>query len=398
MSGGIDPAPAGRAERLAWLDAARVIATCGVVALHTSVNRDGEPFPGATPAARLFPVVVRTVAEVASPEFFVLMSLFLLACGLDRHERGYAATTRRQVRRLAMPFLAWTVLYAAWRGAAAAWFGLDPGFLAALASPAGWASFLLLGTVQFHMYFLPTLLATSLLYPCYRVALKEPWTAALLLPLLYLREQLDIWLWSFVQQPDLRDGLLQLVRVVTYAGYGLAAFWLFGRWRRGLAAAEGRDLRLLACLCLTAGLAAEFAYAAQTVRDGTFPKQEGLFFYARFLLPVLLLAWFVGAQHLTWPAVFGRLAPYTYGIFLIHPMPMDIFEILAEPLCAWPALYVSAKFAFTLATSVALVRVIARSNGLAWTIGLGGVTATSSGPRRPVASANLDKSSFDRQP
>ena len=102
-------------SRMYWLDGARLAAAFCIIGIHSSADNVGQAFANALPGERVFPVMLRTVSEIASTEYFILVSLFLLAVRMSRNELPYFANVRQQVRRLLVPFLVWTVFYAFFR-------------------------------------------------------------------------------------------------------------------------------------------------------------------------------------------------------------------------------------------------------------------------------------------
>ena len=112
--------------RLLWFDANRVFAAMGVVLIHSSTDFSGQPFANAEPAARLFPVFLRSLGEFSGSEMFFMFSLFLMAMRVDKKMPGYGTAIGQQAKRLLVPFVFWTIFYAFFRLAKAEAFGYTP--------------------------------------------------------------------------------------------------------------------------------------------------------------------------------------------------------------------------------------------------------------------------------
>jgi len=80
------------ATRMNWLDASRLAAAFSIIGIHTTTDSQGKAFAEYEVSERIFPVLMRTVSELASTEFFILVSLFLLAFKLERKPMTYFAT------------------------------------------------------------------------------------------------------------------------------------------------------------------------------------------------------------------------------------------------------------------------------------------------------------------
>jgi len=92
------------ANRMNWLDAARIAAAFGIVGIHTTTDSKGNAFLDYEVSERIFPSLMRVVSELANTEFFILISLFLLAFKLERTPMTYLTTIKYQARRLLIPF------------------------------------------------------------------------------------------------------------------------------------------------------------------------------------------------------------------------------------------------------------------------------------------------------
>ncbi|PYE84735.1 acyltransferase [Pseudoroseicyclus aestuarii] len=376
-------APASPSARLLWLDALRVLAGVSIICMHASAAPDGSPFSDATPAGRALPVLLQTLFYMARTELFLVISLFLLAMSLHRRPRGYGAVIAEQAQRLLVPFVFWVAVYVCVNLALGYHLGWGHYLLRALTSQAEiWIGYLLLGDVKQHMHFLPTLFALVLAFPLYRMAVARPALGLVLIPLLILKRQLNMAVWGGIEDPVATQYLLRAIRIATYTGYGLVGAAFYGIFLRVGAGGEGgswdraRSARLQRAVLTSLGLLAlaclwiKFGQAMAVIQSGTWSRNYPNADSAHLLMPVALFG-LVMLAPLRWPGWIGRLAPYSFGIFLVHPMLLDLFRLIAEGRIMTPSLYVLTNIGFAVAGSYALALALSRVPALSWTIGLG---------------------------
>ena len=358
---------------MAWLDACRVFAALGVVLIHSTADRTGLPYAAADTTARIGPMVLRAVAELSGSELFFLLSLFLLAFGLDQKGRSYGETVRLQAKRLLVPFATWTLFYAAFRLIKADYAGYAPTLIEQLGQWQTWANYLLLGTGQYHLHFLPTLFALILLYPVMEVGRRFPLAGLAIFPLIYALDNGQGYVWGHVSDPVVRDYLLRIVKIACYTGYGFAAFSLQGLFKRRLADADWAQLRRMLLMFVVIALMAKLAYTNELVSAGKWGVRPTVANYAHFLMPLLVFSSFLTTQKFAWSPRAHQLARYTFGVYLMHPIFIDLYDVamgLAGVQLA-PTLDVLAKWLVAVPASFALAYAVSTSRSLAWTIGLG---------------------------
>lgn len=365
----------GRAERLTWIDACRVYAALGVVLIHCTTDSAGQPFASATPAERTGPAILRLVSELSGSELFFVFSLFLIAWKLDRRGMSYGHFTLDQARRLLIPFLAWTLFYAFFRLFKADAFNYAPAILAELGRWQSWANYILLGSAQYQLHFLPSLFFLGLLYPLMKPAVRFPMAGLFLIGALYIMNEVQSWIWGTLADPMSRDLLLRVVKILGYAGYGLAAFSLYGLWKSRMSVEASRDVLRL-CLLVTALLfLATFPYGALLVKTGTWAIRPPVSFYGHLLIPVAVFGAFLATQYFSWSPVYSRIARYTFGFYLAHPIAIDLYDVGVHRL-GWqidPTVMVLTKFLFAVPLTLAFSVALGRFHLTAWLIGLGPV-------------------------
>lgn len=386
--------------RITALDMSRTFACLFVVLEHATTDPRGKPFPDADMLEKLLPVAGRVISNVARSEFFFVMSLFLLAVSLERFVGAYGQQVVKQAKRLLLPFLVWTLIYVffrlfkagafgyeqaildqiflfgdVWKQRPDTWLGL-PGFVlthpaALIPDPASWYKYIALGKSQYHMHFLPMLFLLTLFYPLYRLAITHPWLGLAVIPLLLFKNQFDVFLYSNFYQPELRlfrDTALVLVKMTTYTGYGLAMFAIFGFVKRDVA--QLRPFMPVFGLVLTLCLLAYGAHGWLILKEGSWVNPKGLIYLPYYGICLVIVLTLLSVSHWPWPPVFQKLAPYSFGVYLTHPMMIDIFDVQTKGWEASVLVYSTSKILFAWATTIATVYLLSRLPFWAWSMGL----------------------------
>ena len=372
------------AVRMNWLDIARLSAAFSIIGIHTTTDSLGKAFVNYEIPERIFPVLMRTTAELASTEFFILLSLFLLAFKLERRPMPFIATMKQQVRRLLVPFAFWTVFYAFFVLIKANAFGyLDP-VLARLTSPTIWLDYFLLGKSQYHMHFIPTIFLIFLFHPIFKLALKMPLLGLLVVPFLVFNLTMSSWVWGNITDRSTLEYLVRIIKVLGYVGYGFAAYSILGLWQKNLDKETSKKIFSFGLLIIALLFIIKLTHAAQSIEVGSYVPKLGSVYYAHGLLPICLLLIFLGTQHFNWPERMSNWSKFTFGTYLIHPAVIDIFDILMVNNSLAPYQLVTFKYAVTLSLVLLISVMISKIPLLAWTIGLG-----------PLPFENTDKNKAD---
>lgn len=362
-------------SRLIWFDANRVYAAMGVVLIHATTDFSGQPFPDATVGERVVPVFLRSLGEFSGSEMFFFFSLFLMAMRVDRHRPTYREAITSQAQRLLIPFAFWTLFYAIFRLAKAEAFGYAPYYLEQLSQRETWIAFFLLGKSQYHMHFLPTLFAIFLFFPVMRLAMRYPVLGVMLFATLGAMDHVQRFVWSLELDPLTRDYLIRITKVWGYVGYGLAAFAIYSLWKDGLPRGESRLIRRGAYYFASMAYLATLPFFGHALLEGQWGVRAGWDYYGHFLMPLFMFCIFLGGQYFIDNPRWSELAKYTFGVYLVHPMLIDLFDIALfksglSGLVSL-ALMVTLRFAIVLPAAFALSWLIGRIGLLAWTIGLG---------------------------
>lgn len=341
-----------------------------MIGLHVTADANGQPFPEATPQERLAPMVLRLVLYTARTELFLMISLLLLLIALARRPRTYGQVIREQARRLLVPFVFWTVFYAFYGLIKAHSFGYGAQEWARVASLDSWVGFLLLGDVKYHMHFIPTLFGLVLMYPFYRCGQKAPIFGVMIVVLLWMKASLEAVIYPALWGSDVLPYVVRLLKVLTYAGYGFVAGAVIGLWQ-GSQPGERRQW-VGPILLLSLGLLAFKAVAtAEVVATGRWVFDDRNAYWADYLMPVALLILCLCLADKPWPVWLSNLSKYAFGLYLCHPIFLDMVEIWLRPRAWSPMGSIAAEFLWTLPTTALFVWALSRWETMAWTVGLG---------------------------
>jgi hypothetical protein len=304
---------------------------------------------------------------------FFVFSLFLVAAKLDRQNLVYGHTIADHARRLLVPFAVWTVFYAVFRLLKADSFGYAGAILSDLGDWREWVGYFTLGSAQYQLHFLPTLFCLVLLYPVMLSATRYPLIGLGIFVTLSAMDFANGWLWGDVHDPVLRDYLLRFSKTLGYVGYGLAAFSLYGIWKRGIGREDSRLLMRFGIFAAAIAFLVSLIHAADVIQAGKWVPFTDAAFWAHLLMPIAIFVVFMGSQHLAWPAKFSQLARFTFGIYLIHPAVIDVYDVVlhASGMAINPTVMALTKYAIAAPLSLMLAWLMSRTNALAWLIGLG---------------------------
>jgi surface polysaccharide O-acyltransferase-like enzyme len=362
-------------KRLVWFDANRVFAAIGVVLIHSSTDFGGKPFLDATTSERLAPVFFRSLGEFSGSEMFFLFSLFMIAMRVDKGIPSYGSAVSAQAKRLLVPFAFWVIFYAFFRLIKADAFNYSSHIWNEITQVRSWLGYFTLGKVQYHMHFLPTLFVLFLFYPLMRVAMRYPLLGFTLVLTLGIMNNTQGFIWGLGLEPELRDYFLRALKIIGYVGYGFAAFALYGVWKDGIPRGESRLLLRLGTYFALLAYVATLPFFATAVQNGNWGVRAGWDYYGHFLMPVCIFLIFMGTQYTDWSEKWSNRAKYTFGVYLVHPAVIDLFDIcilksgVSEVLEPWSLVLL--RFVVVLPTSFLVAYGISKVSAMAWTVGLG---------------------------
>ncbi len=362
-------------QRLIWFDANRAFAAMGVVLIHSSTDFAGKPFANAEPGERLLPVFFRSLGEFSSSEMFFMFSLFLMAMRVDKKMPEYSTAMIQQAKRLLIPFAFWVVFYAFFRLLKADTFNYAPYIWDQLGQTKNWVAYFLLGNSQYQLHFVPTLFVLFMFYPVMRLATRYPVMGLSVFVTLGVMNYAQGFVWSLDLDPLVRAYLIRALKIFGYVGYGFAAFAIYGLWNDGIPRGESRLIRRAGFYFALLAYVATLPFYGFAVENGDWGIRSGWDFYGHFLMPIFVFFIFVGGQFREWSPRWSVFARYTFGIYLVHPLVIDLFDItiystgMSGAMSPW--MIVMLRFPVVLLLSLLLSIGISRVKITAWTIGLG---------------------------
>lgn len=326
--------------RLGYSDFLRCLATLAVVTLHCA----GATLASELPASTRFFVLnlLDGGTRWAVPMFVMLSGMFLLEPEKPMPTRKWLG----HVGRLALAVLLWGGAYALW-DARSAHLGLE-WLLEGLIS-------LVAGRLHYHLWFLPMLLGLYLLIPPLRALVR----GASRRTLWYLT---GLWAVVTVCLNTLYGffpgglgqswlNMLNLYNLAGYAGYFLLGYLLKTCQIRPRAERSLYVLGLLGLVGTCAGTRALSQYA------GAF--QDRLYGYLTPNVCLTAAALFLLCRRLELGRgkLWGRLAPLTFGVYLLHPLFLELLQGRGFPSPFWNAAW---------AVPLQVLAVILPALGLAW--------------------------------
>ncbi|AGI67016.1 putative membrane protein [Octadecabacter antarcticus 307] len=316
-----------------------------------------------------------------------MFSLFLMAMRVDKKMLAYGSAIAIQAQRLLVPFIFWTIFYAFFRLLKADAFNYAPYIWDQLGQVQSWVGYLILGKSQYHMHFLPTLFALLLFYPVMRTATRYPILGLTVVITIGVMNNAQGFLWGLDIDPELRNYLIRALKIFGYVGYGMAAFAIYGLWNDGIPRGESRLIRRCGFYFAALAYVATLPFYNVAFETGSWGIRAGWDFYGHFLIPIFVFIIFIGSQYLQWSDRWTKLARYTFGIYLVHPLVIDLFDVAVFKTGLYqvmePWMIVVGRFAFALPMSFAVAIGLSRLTPLAWTIGLGPNPWQCAKPPRP---------------
>jgi surface polysaccharide O-acyltransferase-like enzyme len=198
------------------------------------------------------------------------------------------------------------------------------------------------------------------------------------------------FVWGLDLEPGVRDYVIRALKVFGYVGYGFAAFAIYGLWKDGIPRGESRLVRRVGFYAAALAYIATIPFFAVAYETGAWGIRSSWDFYGHFLMPVCIFFIFLGGQFLHWSERWSVLAKYSFGVYLVHPLVIDLFDIflfksgLGQMMDPWGI--VISRYGFALPASFALTYGISKIGLLAWTVGLGATPWDQARNRKKVAS------------
>lgn len=168
----------------------------------------------------------------------------------------------------------------------------------------------MLGDVQYHMHFLPTLFGMVLLYPICLIAIEKPWIGVIVLLALFAKREADIWLWAHIDVTLVTDYLIRFVKILTYMGYGFVAAAALGIYKR-MDSATGITPYFNVIFFVGVILyLLKLVYSFRVIEYGNWQFGYAPGFWADFLMPIVLFFLCMSSNRINSFTWLSRFAPY----------------------------------------------------------------------------------------
>jgi len=322
-------------DRLDRLDAARWLAALAVVLLHSAaqaVSDAGAYGSGDWLAANLYDSAVRWCV----PVFVMVSGALLLDTGRPHDARRFYL---RRATRICAPLVFWTLFYLAWRSALDWW---DDGRL----DFSFWPRKVAEGAPYYHLWYLYMIVGLYLFAPLVRALYQRSQPPA---RRLWVVGILGIAILDALYRQALGAGQgFFLTWFLPYLGYFVAGRMIF----------DG-ELRIPRPGLVLALSVLATAWGVSTLSEA---GRLNLYFYDYFSItvPFMSLAAFQWIMNSPRVPPLSTLAPLTFGVYLIHPLFLDLADRAgahAGPGAAWNVpLLATAVFALSAASSWLLRR------------------------------------------
>ncbi|WP_180237229.1 acyltransferase [Lacimicrobium alkaliphilum] len=315
-------------------DQIRVFATLAVVMLHVSANGlNSSPFGSDSWwLANFFDAASRS----SIPLFVMLSGALLLSAPIGDPRQFY----QRRFSRVLLPLVVWSIFYSGWTMLKAQVKGQP------IMTEQVWLN-LVSGTPYFHLWYLFMLAGLYAIAPVLSLALH-----------------------SAQQRFNPSSSWYLLLAVITSAIYtlGYSTFvddWPWPFWFIGYiplmvlgAVLWGKQssvgvVGLLCCYLVMALIIARLCY----IQLAHYPEVAGIYSYQYLSLPVLgasIACWYLLSRPYRISAGWCKfIAPYCFGIYLLHPAFLDLSQMLFRPLALPTAITMLVQFLFVFALSLA---------------------------------------------
>lgn len=293
-------------DRLDRLDAARWIAAFAVVMLHSAAQpvSDAGAF-GSTDwlAANLYDSAVRWCV----PVFVMVSGALLLDSSRPQDARGFY---QKRAMRICAPLVFWTLFYLCWRTLLDWW---DDGRI----DVSFWPRKIAEGAPYYHLWYLYMIVGLYLFAPGVRALYQRSQPAA---RRLWVSAVLGIAILDalYRQAADVGPGFF-LTWFLPYLGYFLAGRMIY----------EG-ELRVPQPALMLALSVFATAWGVYTLSES---GQLNLYFYDYFSITVPFMSLAAFQLILDTPRLptLSALAPLTFGVYLIHPLFLDLADLAGTP-------------------------------------------------------------------
>ena len=103
---------------------------------------------------------------------------------------------------------------------------------------------------------------------------------------------------------------------------------------------------------------------------GAWVNPTGLIYLPYYTIGLVIVLTLLAVSHWPWPPIFSRLAPYSFGTYLVHPLVIDVFDVGTKDWGWSVTAYSSTKILISVGITVAIVALLSKLPFWAWSMGL----------------------------
>lgn len=348
-------------KRIAELDILRAVAAFAVVMIHVTAS----PLSTLPVNSRSFfwYSLLNQWSRFSIPAFVLITGLVLCYTYGQREGFKPGEFLVKRLQAIAIPYLVWTVIYMLWRTRV-------EGSWAKLPENLAWS--VIRGNAMYQLYFIVLIFQYYLLFPLIRPLARSRWLGITTVVALGIQALLmwDTYYGLFTPQvttPWLVELLKWRDRLFPWwMGYFMAGLWIATKLDGILAISRRYAAALLALSgALLAWMMQEYLQAmtqpGMTVGFAATGFRPTAFLYA--LAAIVALLGFGGwtlKREAAWPnRILLELGKHSFGIFLIHPLVLELSVRLLRPMNLTPSIHLVAVSTIVMAGSYALARLLA---------------------------------------
>lgn len=347
-------------KRIAELDIIRAVAAFAVMMIHiTAYPLSTLPIES---KSFFWYSLLNQWSRFSIPAFVLITGLVLFLGYGRRDEFKTGEFLTKRLQSVAIPYLVWTVLYMLWRTRIE---GSWPRFPERLT----WS--VVQGNAMYQLYFIVLIFQYYLLFPLIRPIGRSRWLGAATAAALVIQAVLmwDTYYGLFTNQvttPWLVELLKWRDRLFPWwMGYFMTGVWLSTRLDQALTLSRRYVWPLLAAAgALLTWMMFEFmqtiSQPGMTVGFAATGFRPSAFVYA--LAATIALLGFGGwaLERQGWHTrVLMELGKHSFGIFLVHPLILELTTRLLRPLALTPSIHLLAVSAIVMAGSYVAARLLA---------------------------------------
>ncbi len=291
-----------------WVDQARVLAAILVVLVHVCTGPFENPDPGVHHTTWYLTAFIASASRVCVPMFFMLAGFLTFRPDIEP-----ITFWKRRLPRLLIPLVSWSLIYIVWRQV---WHGNQISLASAI-------RLILTGEVYYHLWFLYSLVGIYLTLP-FLTKLADSDQQRLLF------SATIIWLANAVVLPAIGNAATiwsgkncnLAVPIPTFTGF--VGYIFLGVQIGRIEPSKQRRIQASVVFAIAILLTFLLTVIASTEQNAGTQSYFGYLFPTTVLASAALVVFFRSLERKCSPVFIQRLASLTPGVYLIHPLILDV--------------------------------------------------------------------------